>query len=791
MRTSSVPVSVAVLALGLGCLGAGPAVAGPAAEELPPAPTLSGFSVLPAATFGPGSEPSGAFVDGQPAAPYPGQPVQGFSGVHAAGDGTYLAMSDNGFGAKANSQDFLLSVHRIAPNLEGGEIRVLETITLSDPDGHIPWAIWRDGGCEAATDLPAGYECPAPDRILTGWDFDLESMQVAKDGTLWFGEEFGPYLLHTDAQGRLLEAPIKLPGVTSPSDPDPEAPAANLANSKGFEGMAIAPNSRTLYPMLEGATAEDKAAGLAADRRIYEVQIGAGNTATAFTGEYLRYRMEEPSHNVGDFIAINAHQFLVIERDDSEGAAADFKRGYLVDIRDRDRDGYVDKRELVDLMHVADPQGLASADGTYRMPYFTIEDVEILDQNTIAVLNDNNYRSTGGRGADVVDVTEFVTIDLPENLKVDHRLLPGAVEGRQHGGPQAPEHGRPPAGFGATDVSYVDSMVLPDELRTVDGTAFGGLSGLDYRAEEGTYLALSDDRSQKGPARFSELTLPFDDEGFLEDGYSVVETTVLQRQDGTTYPEADVDPESIRWDENTGTALWTDEGDANQGIDPAVREITEDGEFVRAFEIPTQYRLQYDETGTQTAGVRNNLALENLTISPDGTTFSVMTEGALVQDGPIARPEHGTRLRLAQFDRETGEQQAQYVYETEPMSAPIGSTGGDRGATEILQIGENEYLVVERQYFNGANEIQVFKASTEGATEVSGLDALTGIEVPMTKELLIDLEVAEVGPDNVEAITFGPRFDDGDASLVLVSDDNFNVEHQDTVFHLLRVDTEK
>ncbi len=428
MRTSI--VSAAVLALGLGGVTAGPAAAGPAAEELPAVPTLSGFSVLPADTFVPGSEPSGAFLDGRTSAAYPGQPVQGFSGVHANGDGTFLAMSDNGFGAKANSRDFLLSVHRIAPDLDGGRTQVLGTTTLSDPEGHIPWDIWRDGGCEAAEDLPAGHECPAPDRTLTGWDFDLESMQVARDGTLWFGDEFGPYLLHADAEGRLLEAPIKLPGVTSPSDPDPAAPAPNLANSKGFEGMAIAPNSRTLHPMLEGATDEDKAAGLAADRRIYEVRIGAGSTATEFTGEYRRYRMEAAGHNVGDFIAINAHQFLVIERDDTQGDEAAFKKIYLVDTRDRDQDGYVDKRELVDLLDVADPQGLASEDGTYRMPYFTIEDVEILDENTIAVLNDNNYRATGGRGEGVVDVTEFVTIDLPEDLRADHRLLPGALENR-------------------------------------------------------------------------------------------------------------------------------------------------------------------------------------------------------------------------------------------------------------------------------------------------------------------------------------------------------------------------
>jgi hypothetical protein len=29
-------------------------------------------------------------------------------------------------------------------------------------------------------------------RLLTGYDFDVESIARAADGTLWFGEEFGP-----------------------------------------------------------------------------------------------------------------------------------------------------------------------------------------------------------------------------------------------------------------------------------------------------------------------------------------------------------------------------------------------------------------------------------------------------------------------------------------------------------------------------------------------------------------------------------------------------------------------
>ncbi len=389
-------------------------------------PQLASRSVLPAETYVPGSEPSGAFT-GNAAAPFPGQPVQGFSGVHALADGSYLAMSDNGFGTKANSRDFQLRVHRVKPGRDG-RTRVLPGgFTLSDPRGHVPWTLWRDGGCAEASDRPAGYTCPEPDRVLTGWDFDIESMQVAGDGTFWFGDELGPFLLHTDARGRLLEAPVPTPGVTSPSNPTLGGATPNLPDSKGFEGMAITPDGTRLLPMLEGSTAEDKAAGRASDLRIYDVRLG--RKGARFTGAFDRYRLESPEHAIGDAIAVNAHQLLVVERDNLAGAAARFKKVFLVDLRDRDRDGYVDKRELVDLLHVADPRGKGGFGDEFALPYVTIEDVELLDRDTIAVLNDNNFPATGGRGADVRDVNELITIDLGRPLDVDRRLLPGRLPG--------------------------------------------------------------------------------------------------------------------------------------------------------------------------------------------------------------------------------------------------------------------------------------------------------------------------------------------------------------------------
>ena len=426
MRTRLV-IGAAATAVALSVIAAGTAVGtGPTGAAAAAAHTeLLGRSVLPARTYVPGSAPSGFFQTGATAVPrpYPGQPVQGFSGTHRLGDGSYLVLSDNGFGSKTNSQDYELAVHRIQPDTTTGRTAYLgRELTLTDPDRHVAWTIWRDGGCAAAGSLPQGYTCPAPDRQLTGWDFDLESMQIARDGTYWFGEEFGPFLLHTDADGRLLEPPVATPGVASPQNPT-LAPGdqPNLGTSKGFEGMAISPNGTTLYPMLEGSTAQDKAAGLGSDLRIHEVSI-AGRRAE-HTGRMWRYRMEHPGNALGDFIAVNEHEFLVLERDSGAGATARFKAVFTVDLRDRDRDGYADKELLVNLMAVPDPRGVGGMGAFFTFPFVTIEDVELVDERTIAVMNDNNFPATGGRSSTEPDENEYVEIRLGHPLDVDSRLL--------------------------------------------------------------------------------------------------------------------------------------------------------------------------------------------------------------------------------------------------------------------------------------------------------------------------------------------------------------------------------
>ncbi|MDT4994925.1 MAG: hypothetical protein QOH97_4817 [Actinoplanes sp.] len=361
-------------------------------------PTLTGFASLPALTFVPGSEPSGAALGTAPvngvAAPWDDQPIQGFSGVLANRDGTYDVLSDNGYGTKANSADFLLRVQHLGPVVRTGQVDVLGGINLTDPFSKVPFPLVR------------------ADRVLTGQDFDVESIVRAKDGSLWIGDEFGPWLLHFDRGGRLLAAPVSLPGVRAPENP---AGSPNLGSSKGFEGMASSPDGRYLYPLLEGTVTGDTPG----DLRMNEFDTHTGS----YTGKRWIYRLENPVNSIGDAIPVDASRFLIIERDQNQGAASALKRIYLADRRDRDHDGVMDKTLVIDLLNIANPRRLGGFGTTFRFPFVTIEDVALLDGQTLAVLNDNNFPGSAGRTPGVPDNNEFITVRLPESLHPDPRVV--------------------------------------------------------------------------------------------------------------------------------------------------------------------------------------------------------------------------------------------------------------------------------------------------------------------------------------------------------------------------------
>jgi len=407
-------------------------------------------AVLPSATFAPGPT-SGQFATGGNGVVTPfinRQPVQGFSAVLPGPvRGTYLVMPDNGFGNKANSPDALLRVYAVKPKFETGDVVAVNRltgeeladfsagsyITLRDPLRKVPFPIVADGATYPGTPVGGGTLAVDPTiragRLLTGADFDIESIRRAADGTFWFGDELGPYLIHTDATGRVLDAPIPLPNFrripTTPggTDVNPLVQAvsnsqrtlpANLPDSGGFEGMALNASRTKLYALLEKAINGDP---VRTRLIISEFNLGARK----YTGKTFAYILDSASNAIGDFTALTDRKFVIIERDSGQGDASDprftsparFKKIFRIDLDRVDSSGNLLKEEVADLMNIYDPRDVTGDGKTKNVltfPFTTIEDVLVLDNNRLLVINDNNYPGSAGREFGVPDNNEFIVI---------------------------------------------------------------------------------------------------------------------------------------------------------------------------------------------------------------------------------------------------------------------------------------------------------------------------------------------------------------------------------------------
>jgi len=332
------------------------AIPAPAAEELLPSPgskprvDLAGRVVLPALSFRPGP------TSGRGIAPAHGvtppfvdeQPIQGFSDLEVDGRGGLWVLSDNGFGSRDNSADYVLCIYHLQLDLDAGAVEVDEVVELGDPDGHAGFVI-------TARRPPASGGEPVDPRIrraslLTGADFDPESLARAPDGGFWVGDEFGPFLLHFDRQGRLDRPPVSTPGVYAPENPFLAARPPDQPSSGGFEGMDRSIDGSILYALLEKTTRGDPPGHL----RLYRFDAVAGRFL--HDEPYRFYPLEVPQgHYIGALAVIDTQTIAVLERDNEEGAAARTKKIYLADLGDH-RERVLRKRELADLLRIPDPQ---------------------------------------------------------------------------------------------------------------------------------------------------------------------------------------------------------------------------------------------------------------------------------------------------------------------------------------------------------------------------------------------------------------------------------------------------
>ncbi len=181
---------------------------------------------------------------------------------------------------------------------------------------------------------------PSPVNVL-GHALDPEGFVInPMNGHMLVSDEYGPSLYEFDQNGQLVRA------FTTPANLVPKdganvdyvttPPTAGREGNRGFEGLAISPDGKYAYAMLQNGAVTDGLSG--GTRGLYTRIVKFDTTTGEAVGQYA-YKLQTSGQGTGisSLVALGNDRFMVLERDNrgvGVGAtlASPDKEIYLIDL---------------------------------------------------------------------------------------------------------------------------------------------------------------------------------------------------------------------------------------------------------------------------------------------------------------------------------------------------------------------------------------------------------------------------------------------------------------------------
>jgi hypothetical protein len=237
----------------------------------------------------------------------------------------WWGLSDRGPGGGALAYDTRVQRFDIRIDPATGAISdfaVLRTVILRDEHGN-----------------PLNGLAPSPTDTL-GKAFDPEGIVIGRHGRMYVSDEYGPSLYEFDRWGRRVarfETPANLlPRDASSGVVNYAGDTGNTAgkrSNRGFEGLAISPNRKYVYAMLQSAMLDEGGSSGVCNR------IVKFSTQTRRAVAQYAYQMDGSSQGRGisALVAMGDKQFLVLERNNrgiGVGAtlSSPLKKVYSIDL---------------------------------------------------------------------------------------------------------------------------------------------------------------------------------------------------------------------------------------------------------------------------------------------------------------------------------------------------------------------------------------------------------------------------------------------------------------------------
>lgn len=260
-------------------------------------------------------------------------------------EGTLYSQPDRGYIKSGVTTNYRPRLHRLtltfapAPNgsANQNQVRLSQAATVLYAEANGTPLTSLDPS-PTVSGTRAGFP-PLPQAYNGRLSLDAEGLVRLPDGTFYVSDEYGPYLYRFSATGTLLQA-VRPPDAFIPKrntrdsfssdnpaagqpSPSPSEPVAGRENNQGFEGLALSLDGTTLYALMQSALRQDGGDEGRTQRRYTRMLAYdlANPAAPVLRSEWI---LPLPLYNdngttlvasVGDLVALNGRQFLVLVRD--------------------------------------------------------------------------------------------------------------------------------------------------------------------------------------------------------------------------------------------------------------------------------------------------------------------------------------------------------------------------------------------------------------------------------------------------------------------------------------------
>ncbi|WP_378173003.1 esterase-like activity of phytase family protein [Aquimarina sp. SS2-1] len=323
-------------------------------------------------------------------------------------------------------------------------------------------------------------------------------------------------------------------------------------------------------------------------------------------------------------------------------------------------------------------------------------------------------------------------------------------------------------------INYLDEYVFYNDSIFTD-SKIGGLSGIEYNKEQDSYYVVCDDANNP---RFYKATITINNKRFD----TVIMDQLIKIKDSQNhfFNNNILDLEDIRMYKKD-KFIFASEGSIKNNYNPAIFITDTLGTYYDHFQLPSYFKVN----PTSKNKPRHNGVFEGLAPDIDNKGYWAAMELPLKLDGKEPTIDNsGAPIRITHFDATTAKADFQFTYPLDKLAKDPRGKFGVNGVTGLLQLNRNQFLIVERGYAAGygtqGNTIRIYLCTMKNATNTLSLDSLQNKKYKSaSKRLLFDFEsirnhLTDQIVDNIEGITFGPILENGNQSLLLISDNNFN-----------------